>query len=113
MGVEHEAALAALEPVRVLEVGLQDEDRPWRLAARRGVDQDQRVVPLQQLVREVDAADAEVRHLDAGRKRLVRQAVRHLDTEAVVAEEDIADAGHQHAAAHGCDSIGSTSSGAK
>ena len=47
------------------------------------------------------------------------EAVGDLDAEAVVAEEDVADAGHEHAARHGAASAverrssGSTSSGWK
>ena len=82
-----------------LEVGdlrLDDGDRARRFAHRHGVDQHERVVAVEQLVGEVHAADAEVGHPHAVGQRPRRQAVGHLDAEAVVAEEDVADAGDEH-----------------
>ena len=85
--------------------------------------QHERVVPVEQLVREVHAADAEVLDPDVVRRRLGPRdhAVGDLDAEAVVAEEDVADARnedarrHRIASASGRDSwsSGSSSSGAK
>ena len=43
----------------------------------------------------MDAADAEVGDLDARRDRRRIEAAGHLDPEAVVAEEDVADPCHQ------------------
>ena len=59
---------------------------PGGFAHRHGVDQHQRVVSLEQLVGEVDTTNAVVREAEP---------LRHLDTEAVVTQEDVADAGHE------------------
>ena len=48
---------------------------------------------------------------DAAGERPAGEAVGHLDPEAVVAEEDVADAGDEHPGAHSCST--STSSGWK
>ena len=69
-----------------------------RLAHRQGVDQHEHVVAVEQLVGEVDAADAVLAHASTpvghGRGR-PREAAGDLDAEAVVAEEHVADAGHE------------------
>ena len=54
------------------------------------------VVAVEQLVGEVDAADAEVGDPHAVGHRRARRAVGDLDAEAVVAEEDVADPGDEH-----------------
>ena len=76
------------------------------------VDDDDEVVRLEQLVGQVDAADAEVADLDARPATAAGQPLHDLDAEAVVAFEDVAEPGHQDAH-HASTRIGSTSSGAK
>ena len=56
------------------------------------VDQHQRVVPVEQVVREVHAADAVVDHADAVGDRSSGEPAGHLGPEAVVAEEQVPDA---------------------
>lgn len=56
------------------------------------VDDHQRVGGLEELLDQVDAADADVEHVDAVRDRIGREPVGDDDAEAVVAPEDIADA---------------------
>jgi hypothetical protein len=57
----------------------------------------------------MDAADAEVPDPDPAGQRLAGQPPGHLDPEPVVAQEHVADAGHEHPGGH----RGSTSSGEK
>ena len=60
------------------------------------------------------AADAVVDDLDAIRQRLTGEAAGDLAAEAVVGEEEVADAGHQHLVAHrSLAGSGSISSGPK
>ena len=97
-------SLLALRPT---QLRLEDRDGAGRLPHRHGVDEHQGVVPVEQLVGQVHAADPEVGDPDTGWHLPTGQPVRHLDAEPVVTEEDVADAGDQHL--HGCTGIGSTS----
>ena len=86
--------------------------RARRLALAVDVHDDQGVVAAHHLVGEVETAGAEVEHAHAGRELALLQPLGHLATEAVVAHEGVADAGHQYLArpvAH----RSSTSSGLK
>ena len=65
-----------------------------------GVDENQRVVAVEQLVGEMNAADAEVGDGDIVGKALFAQPARDLDAEAVVTEEDVTHAGDKNFAAH-------------
>ena len=100
---------------QVVEVGLDDVDSPRFAATLHGVDQDQPVVAVEQLVGQVHAADSEVDHLDPARQGWARvrgEPGGHLHAEAVVAEEDVPDARDQDAG-HGLSPNSSTSSGTK
>ena len=57
-----------------VEIGLDDEDACPARRRGDGIDEDQRVVALEQLVGEVHAADAEVGDRDAGAAALARAA---------------------------------------
>src|SRR5205814_7817834 len=83
----------------------EDGQRAGRRPARRRVHQDQQVAPVEEVVGQVYAADADVDDLHAGRQRAPGELPDHLDAEPVVAEEDVAHAGDQGP------SHGSTSSG--
>ena len=101
---------------RGVEVRLQEGQGAGRLAHGEGVQNDEGVIAIEQLVGQVDAPDAVVLDPHALRKGSAVQAVRHLDAEPVVGLEDVADARHQDAAAHRsclCATSGSTSSGWK
>ena len=71
-------------------------DRAGGLPHREGVDEHEGVVPVEELVREMEPTDAEVGDLDAIGHRPINEALRDLDAVRVVAEEDVADSGHQH-----------------
>ena len=61
-------ALRAPAPARrprAFELGLDQGDRARRFAHRQGVDEHEHVVPVEQLIGEMHAADAEVRDLHA------------------------------------------------
>ena len=76
-------------------VGLEDVQRARAPAVGQRVDEHQRVAAVEQVVGQVHAADAVV---DDPHSRVVGRAghmAHHLGAEAVVAEEDVADAGHQ------------------
>ena len=73
-----------------------------------GVDDQHEVVWLEQLVGEVQAANAEVGGARASRELPARERARDLGPEPVVAEEHVAHAGHEHV--HGARSTRSTSS---
>ena len=64
----------------------------------RGVDQDRRVEPLGQVVSQVHAPDAVVGDPHPFGERLAGQPPGHLDAEAVVGQEDVAQAGDERAA---------------
>ena len=82
---------------RDVRVGLDHVHRPRLAAARNGVDENRAIVPREQLVREVQPADAEVFHFDARGERLCLERAHDRRAEAVVPEKDVADARHQHA----------------
>jgi hypothetical protein len=88
-----------------------DRDRAGRPTVWRRVHEDQKVASIEELVGEVDAANADVGELDTGRHWAIGEMPGHLDTETVVAEKYVADAGDKDAIAivH----AGSTSSGVK
>ena len=58
----------------VRHLDLQDGDRARRFAAGRRVHQDEQVAAVEQVVGQVDAADAEVADLHAVRHRMARPA---------------------------------------
>ena len=69
MGVEH--------PLRgLVQVGLEDAHRSRRVTRRKRVDQDERVVSVEQFVGQVDAADPEIGDLDAIGHDHAGQAIR-------------------------------------
>ncbi len=85
---------------QVVVADLEDLD-PARLAAGgQRVDEHQHVELVEQVVGEVHAADAVVDDADAGGQRLGRQPGHDRRTEAVVGQEDVAEAGNQHARGH-------------
>jgi hypothetical protein len=92
---------------------LEHGDRSGLVAARDRVDEHQRVVAVEQFVRQVHTTDPDVHDDDAIGKRLVCEPRDDLDAEAVVAEEDVPEAGHEQARAHVRTPIGSISDGSK
>ena len=115
MRVEHHLGQRVGRLVTGGELGLDDVERAgWSLLLRDRVDDHQDVVPLEELVDQVHRADPEVHDLDTVRQRRAAQGGGHLDPEAVVGQEDVADAGDQHAGHQVLAPVrGSTSSGAK
>jgi hypothetical protein len=79
------------------EVVLGQVQRPGGTLARGRVDDDERLVPLEHLVGEVHAADADVDDVHRLRQRCAvgEQAPRHLGAEGVVGEEDVAHPGDE------------------
>ncbi len=87
MGVSEVVGTCDLAHVRSL-----DDDRARRATQIDGVDNNQRVRAAEQLLHEVDAADAHVEYLHAVRYGPFEQPLRDCDPEAVVAAQDVADA---------------------
>ena len=93
--------LDGVHPVRVdrrldvVELRLDHARACPAAARRRRVEQHDRVVAVAERVGEVHAADPVVDHLDAGRQRARGEPLGERDAEAVVAEEDVADAGDE------------------
>ena len=82
-------------------LGFDRVERPGSAAAPRGIDQNRRVVlPSRQLVGEMHAANAEIDDVDAVGRRFAGKAPGDLDAEPVVAQKDVADAGHEHSRHH-------------
>ena len=79
---------------RLGHLGLEYVQRTRRAAPRNCVDQKDAVVTGEQFVRQVQAPNAVVFDRHAG-DRLGGERTRDLRPEAVVTEEDVADAGHQ------------------
>src|ERR1700684_1494433 len=78
-------------------VRLEDVQSPRAAAIGYRVDEDQRVPVVKQVVGQVHAPDAVVDGPDARIIPLDWDVPDHLGAEPVVAEEDVADAGHQNA----------------
>src|SRR5271165_3390617 len=82
-------------------VGLEHVHRPGRAAIGDRVDEYQRIPVLEQVVGQMHAPDAVVGGAHpVGAVDPVEDVTQHLGTEAVVAEEDVADAGYQDAGRH-------------
>ena len=65
-------------------------------AIRDGVDQDQGVAAVEQVVGEVHAADPVIGDRNVWSGEVGRHAAHHLGAEAVVTEEDVAEPGYQN-----------------
>jgi hypothetical protein len=94
----------------VLEIRLDHEDRSRPIATLHRIDQNERVVTLKQLKREMHSANPVIFDLDSRGKNVVGEPPRDLDTETVISEKDITDSGDHHPV-HRLTSSGSTSSG--
>jgi hypothetical protein len=79
-----------------VQVVFEQVERARLAAAADRVDQDEGVVAVEQPVGQVHPADADVGDLHAGRQLAHGEPARHLDTEPVVGEEDVADARDQN-----------------
>ena len=77
-------------------IGLEDVQGARRSAIGQGVHEHQRVVPVEQVVGKVHAADAVVDDPHTWARDVFGDMAHHLGTETVVAEEDVADTGYQN-----------------
>ena len=75
-------------------VGLDHVQRARHAALRSGVHQDRQLVGLEQGIGQVEAANAEIHDPHSLGPGLDRQPPRRFDAKCIVAEEDVADAGH-------------------
>ena len=82
--------------VEAVEVGLDHGNCSGLLAVRPRVDEDGEAVAILKRVSEIEAANSEVDHAYAVRRRANEQAACDFHSEAVIAEEDIADAGDEN-----------------
>jgi len=80
---------------RLVQIVFEQVERARLVAVADGVDEDQRVVAVEQTVRQMHPADADVGDLDPGRQLAHGEPAGHLDAEPVVGEEDVADAGDE------------------
>src|ERR1700730_12965067 len=78
-----------------MPVWRDDGYRARRSATLCCIDQDRRVIAVKQSIGEIDSANPEIHHFDAGRKRALCQAPRDLHAESVVPLENVADAGDE------------------
>ncbi len=81
-------------------IGLKDMQRARVAPAGHRVDEDQRVPILEQVVGEVHAADAVVGDPDTRIVLADFGVANHFRAESVIAQEDVADPGHQDARCH-------------
>ena len=86
-------------PGRLDGFHLDDIHRPGRTASAHGVDDDEPVARGQELLGEPDACRAHFHQLDARSRPTLLQSPNDLDAEAIVAAEDVAEAGDE--GAHG------------
>jgi hypothetical protein len=77
-------------------VGLEDMHRSGRALIGNRVDEYQRRAPIEEVICQVHAPDAIVDYLHARVGELSWDVANHLGAEAVVSEEDVADAGYQN-----------------
>jgi hypothetical protein len=80
----------------VLEIGLDHIDRSRLIATLHCIDQNERVVTLEQLKREMHSANSVIFDLDSRGKPICTQPPRDFDSETVVGEKDIPDARDHH-----------------
>ena len=90
-------ALLLFGATKIVQVGLDHVESACRIAARAGIDQDGRVVSIEQSVGEVVATDAEVSHSNVGRPLAADKTARYFHSESVIAQKNIADSGDQNA----------------
>ena len=76
-------------------VGLEDVQRARRPAVGEGVDKDQRVASIQQVVGKVHAPDSVVHHPYSRACDVLGDVAHHLGSETIITEEDVADTGYQ------------------
>ena len=95
----------------VLEVGSEHVDGAGLPTPWHGVNEDRRGRVVEQRECKVESADAVVGDADVLRIAPGGELPDDLDTESVVAEEDVSDSGHEdRRIAHGCTSEGSSRS---
>src|SRR5215469_14304325 len=109
-GVSGEIRLMA-DRFRAVDVGLDHIDRAGLTAARCCIDHDRGVVAVGEVVGEVHAPDPVVDHPRPIRQVGSCQPPRDLDSESIVAEEYVANAGDEHAGGHDATSSGSERGG--
>jgi tetratricopeptide (TPR) repeat protein len=80
----------------VLHLRANESDGTGRTPELDGVDDDERVGGLEQLLHEMDPADADVQDAYLGRDPALQETLGDDDSEPVVAAEEIADARDQH-----------------
>src|SRR6185437_16839083 len=94
---------------------LQAIERARFAAAGHGINKDGCIVTTDESRGEIEAADAEIHDANFVRQRPQREGLHDLDSERIVAEEDVADPRDENPRRHGCSSAasGTTSCGAK
>jgi hypothetical protein len=80
----------------VVQLRFQNVNRPHFAAAGSGVYQNHSLVWVKQGVRQVEPANAKIDDADRCGERVLRQATGDLNSECIVTEKDIADAGNQN-----------------
>jgi hypothetical protein len=80
----------------VVQLRFQNVNRPHFAAAGSGGYQDYRLVWVKKGVGQVEPADAKILDADCLGERVLRQATGDLNSECIVTEKDIADAGNQN-----------------
>ena len=81
---------------RLVELRFQNVHCPHAAAAGSGVYQDHCLVLVQQSVCQIEPANAKIDDANGFGERMLRQAPDDLDSERIVTEEDVADAGNQN-----------------
>ncbi len=99
-------------------IRLNDVQSARGTSSRGRVDEDHEVEIVKQRHGEVETASAEIDDSNVLRQPVLGKSLYHLDTEGVIPQKDIADAGDQDARGHdqllvSASSSGSTSSGKK
>src|ERR1700730_3721893 len=78
-----------------MPVSRDDGYRARRRAAPGCIDQDRRVIAVKKSIGEIDSANPEIHHFDAGWKRALSQTLHDLHAESVVPLENVSDAGDE------------------
>ena len=89
-------ALLGREGADVFHRGVHDEHRSGCTTDVDGVDDHEPQRTVQQLVHEMNPADADVEHPHSGRRTRGFETLRNHHAEAVVSAQDVAHAGHDH-----------------
>src|SRR5271155_226311 len=85
---------------RFVRIEFNNGDRPWLFSLGKGVDENGRLVVALQLIRKIQAANAEINDTHSLRQPAAGKSAHNFHTKTVISQEDVADTRDQNAGLH-------------